>query len=167
MNADIRPARASDIGALVALENAVFETDRMSRNAFRRMIVSKSASILIAERDGALAGHCVLLLRAGSNKARLYSLAVAPNSGGGLGRALLTAAENAAAAKRRKAMRLEVREDNLRAIDLYERNGYRPIGRKPAYYADGADALRYEKPLGVGAPGDSGPPGNGAGTSSP
>ncbi|NGN40690.1 GNAT family N-acetyltransferase [Mesorhizobium sp. CGMCC 1.15528] len=147
MNADIRPARASDIGALVALENAVFETDRMSRNAFRRMIVSKSASILIAERDGLLAGHCVVLLRAGSNKARLYSLAVAPNSGGGLGRALLEAAENAAAAKRRKAMRLEVREDNLRAIDLYEKNGYRQIGHKPAYYADGADALRYEKPL--------------------
>ena len=43
--------------------------------------------------------------------------------------------------------RLEVREDNSRAIDLYEKNGYQPIGRKPAYYADGADALRYEKPL--------------------
>ena len=44
-------------------------------------------------------------------------------------------------------LRLEVREDNARAIHIYEQNGYRRIGREPDYYEDGATALRYEKTL--------------------
>lgn len=42
-------------------------------------------------------------------------------------------------------MRLEVREDNPRAVSLYEKNGYKAIGTRPDYYADGMDALRFEK----------------------
>jgi ribosomal protein S18 acetylase RimI-like enzyme len=53
-------------------------------------------------------------------------------------------------------MRLEVREDNARAIGLYEKSGYRLFGRKPGYYADGATALRFEKTLEAGAPGPGG-----------
>ncbi|MEJ0097539.1 MAG: hypothetical protein WDM84_05845 [Bauldia sp.] len=55
-----------------------------------------------------------------------------------------------------------MREDNLPAIRLYERLGYRRIGRHARYYADGADALRYEKPLAGVAPAaveDRHPPG--------
>ena len=37
--------------------------------------------------------------------------------------------------------------NNRRAVALYEKNGFRRIGRYDGYYADGADALRYEKPL--------------------
>ncbi len=44
-------------------------------------------------------------------------------------------------------LRLEVREDNSRAIRIYEKSGYRKIGREPGYYEDGATALRYEKTL--------------------
>ena len=40
-----------------------------------------------------------------------------------------------------------MRDDNLPAIRLYERCGYRLIGRYARYYADKADALRYEKLL--------------------
>jgi ribosomal protein S18 acetylase RimI-like enzyme len=44
-------------------------------------------------------------------------------------------------------LRLEVRADNVAAIRLYERHGYRRIGRLAAYYDDGADGWRYEQPL--------------------
>ena len=44
-------------------------------------------------------------------------------------------------------VRLEVREDNVRAIALYERCGYRLRDRVPEYYADGATALRFLKSL--------------------
>ena len=37
--------------------------------------------------------------------------------------------------------------DNAAAICLYERLGYRLIGRIQGYYADGIDALRYERDL--------------------
>lgn len=152
MQAEIRPARTADMGALVALENAAFETDRLSKTAFRRMMASPTASLLVADAEGGIAGYCAVLYRAGSAKARLYSLAVSPARGGGLGRALLAAGEEAALARGCVAVRLEVREDNPRAIMLYERNGYRPLARKPGYYADGMTALRYEKMLDASLP---------------
>ena len=145
----IRQARASDIEALVRIENAVFETDRLSRRSFRQLIERETAEILVAEADGGeVAGYCVVLFRRGSGVARLYSIAVAPERARqGVGRELLSAAETAAFDHDRMILRLEVREDNGRAIAVYSKNGYRRIGRELDYYEDGAPALRYEKML--------------------
>ena len=149
MHADIRPARASDIDTLVSIENSVFDSDRISRRAFRSHVASGTASLLVAETDGAVAGYALLLYRRGARIARLYSIAVATgHASAGIGRGLLAAAETAARAKDSPILRLEVREDNARAIELYKRAGYRPIGRRENYYEDGAPALRLEKDLG-------------------
>jgi ribosomal protein S18 acetylase RimI-like enzyme len=150
MPAEIRLARASDVDALAAIENTVFEADRISRKSFRSMVDSASAVVLVSVAQGTVAGYCALLFRAGSRKARLYSLAAA--RGSGIGRALLAAAEETAAGRGCEELRLEVRKDNARAIDLYEKSGYRRFGRKPDYYADGAAALLYEKPLHLAEP---------------
>ena len=148
MAAAIRPARASDVDALAAIENAVFDTDRISRRSFRQLIERKTAETLIAESDGSVAAYAMVLFREGSGVARLYSIATGPDfAGKGIGRILLEAAEDAAFRHGRMMLRLEVREDNVRAIHIYEQNGYRRIGREPDYYEDGATALRYEKTL--------------------
>lgn len=151
MPAEIRLARASDLDALATLENTVFDADRISRKSFRSMIDSTSATVLVAAAQGAISGYCAVLFRTGSHKARLYSIAVALGSRG-IGRVLLAAAEDSAAARDCAELRLEVREDNTRAISLYEKSGYRRFGRKPGYYADGAAALLYEKPLNLAEP---------------
>lgn len=152
MPAVIRPARATDIDALAAVENAVFEGDRLSRRSFRRLIGRASAVLLIAAENDGLAGYCLVLFRAANRTARLYSIATAPSStGSGIGRLLLDAAEEAATQRGCTALRLEVRQDNARAVRLYEQNGYRHIGVKPNYYEDGATALHYEKALGGSA----------------
>ncbi len=148
MSVRIRPAHASDIGALVAIENAVFQTDRISRRSFRQLIERETAETLVAEADGTVAGYCMVLYRKGSGVARLYSIAAGPDfSGKGVGRELLLAAEDAAFENDRLMLRLEVREDNSRAISIYERSGYRRIGREAEYYEDGMAALRFEKTL--------------------
>lgn len=153
MHVDIRPARGTDIDALVAIENAAFATDRISRRSFRQLIERETARMLIADIGGAVAGYCLLLFRKGSGVARLYSIAAAPDhAGSGVGRRLLEAAEEAAFDHERLLIRLEVREDNARAISVYERSGYRRIGREAGYYEDGQAALRYEKVLRGGAP---------------
>jgi ribosomal protein S18 acetylase RimI-like enzyme len=104
--------------------------------------------VLVAESDAVAVGYCIVLFRAGTPTARLYSIATVPGmTGQGVGRALIEAAENAVIARGRISLRLEVREDNSRAIAIYERAGYRPIGRKPDYYEDGMAALRMEKRL--------------------
>lgn len=144
----IRPAGEADIDSLLAIENQAFREDRISRRSFRKFIARRTSETLIAEIDGRPAGYCMVLFRAGSGVARLYSIAALPRTGEkGLGRALLAAAEEAAFAKGRLLLRLEVREDNSRAIRLYEQNGYRRIGSEKDYYEDGATALRYEKLL--------------------
>lgn len=89
----------------------------------------------------------MILFRKHSGRARLYSVAVADGAPRGLGRLLLAAAEDDAARRGASFLSLEVRKDNARAIDLYERNAYRATGNTPGYYADGMAALRYEKAL--------------------
>jgi ribosomal protein S18 acetylase RimI-like enzyme len=148
MAADIRPARASDVDALLAIENTVFPTDRLSRRSIRRLIASPSAAALVAEAGGRIAGYSVLLFREGSSAARLYSIATAPAfAGKGVGRALIDAAIGAAAKRRKHRLRLEVREDNLRAIAIYKQAGFAVIGSTPDYYQDGVTAIRMEKRL--------------------
>jgi ribosomal protein S18 acetylase RimI-like enzyme len=142
MPVEIRKARVSDIDALTALENAVFDSDRISRRSFRLLIERETAQTLVAEADGRIAGYAIVLYRKGSGVARLYSLATGPDfTGQGVGRALIEAAEDKAFDHGRMLLRLEVREDNFRAIGIYEKGGYRKIGREPDYYEDGQAAL--------------------------
>lgn len=148
MTAAIRPARASDADALLAIENSAFEGDRISKGSFRRLLSSRSTVVLVASSQDAVIGYCVVLYRDGTLVARLYSIAIASGHGGaGLGRVLLEAAEADARRRGCRQLRLEVREDNARARALYERNGYRFIGIREGYYSDGATARRYGKLL--------------------
>ncbi|MGX1305294.1 ribosomal protein S18 acetylase RimI-like enzyme [Amorphus suaedae] len=144
----IRRAVAADVAGLVNLENAVFQSDRLSRRSLRTLIARPSASVLVAEAEGRLVGALVVLYRRSTRLARLYSLSVDPAMrGAGLGGRLLAAAEDDARDRGASAMRLEVRSDNSGAIALYRRHGYRHIGNRESYYADGGDALRFGKTL--------------------
>lgn len=144
----VRRARVDDLDALVALEQASFAGDRMSARQWRRHLVSPRAIVMVAVERDALLGAALGFLHASHDVARLYSLATSMAARGrGIGDRLVAAIERAARAAGRHRLRLEVREDNAAAQRLYERRGYRPIGRRAAYYDDGEDALRYEKPL--------------------
>jgi ribosomal protein S18 acetylase RimI-like enzyme len=144
----IRDADDEDLDGLDALEAHAFASDRIARRSFRRLIEGDSAALRVAVRRREFQGYYVVLFRKGSSLARLYSIAVdSRHRGSGLGARLLTDAEAVARARGKTALRLEVRQDNASAIRLYERRGYARFGRYAGYYADGADALRYEKPL--------------------
>ena len=152
----IRTARRSDLAALIALEGLSFPSDRLSPRSLRRLLAAATAVCRVARGGGDLAGYSLLLFRAGTGVARLYSIAVHPDHRGrGLAAALLSDAERQARKRRRRALRLEVREDNRPAIRLYERSGYRPIGRYRRYYADKANAIRFEKGLLAGRDADA------------
>jgi ribosomal protein S18 acetylase RimI-like enzyme len=144
----LRKARSEDLDALLAIEHGVFATDHLSRRSLRHFLRAPTAEVIAAEADGRLAGTAIVLFRPNSNVARLYSIAVAPQMGGrGIGPMLLEAAEQAAIARDRCTMRLEVHEHNDNAIARYRKSGYREFGRHARYYEDGGDALRFEKPL--------------------
>ncbi len=144
----IRDATLADLDCLSALERDSFSSDRISPRSFRRLIRSASAVCRVMRDRAAILGYYLLLFRSGTGVARLYSIAVdRRHRGRGIARALIASAERTARRGGRTRIRLEVREDNRAAIGLYERLGYRPTGRRTAYYADRADAVRYEKRL--------------------
>jgi [ribosomal protein S18]-alanine N-acetyltransferase len=148
----LRRARRSDLDGLDALEREIFKSrlfsgHLLSRTSFRRLLASPRATFIVAQADE-LAGYVLVLYRARSRAARMYSIGVAVKfRGRGLARMLVAAAEKDAIRRRCTAMRLEVRADSRGTIALYERAGYRSIGRAPGYYGDRVDALRLEKPF--------------------
>jgi len=147
----IRPAVLSDLSALLRLEEASFETDRINRRQFRYLLTRGRATILVAEDQGALVGYVLVLFSSGTSVARIYSIAVAAQARGqGIGRGLVRAAEAAAWEQDRAYLRLEIRRDNLASQALFEGAGYRRFGVLSDYYEDHMEALRYEKSLSPG-----------------
>ena len=142
----IRPAARGDSNALLELEQVSFSGDRLSLRRFRHWIKTDNRVFLVAEQDDTLLGYVLVLLRRGTRLARLYSLAVGPaGRGKGIGKALLTAAEDASSRSGRLYMRLEVAEHNSAAIALYQQLGYRTFGSYANYYEDSGNALRMQK----------------------
>ncbi len=144
----IRDGAPRDLDALERLENAAFDTDRLSRRSLRRFFRVPTVAVPVAEVGGALAGYAMVGFRAGSRVARVFSLAVDPRAGRrGIGRALLGACEARARARACAEVRLEVRADNFNAVALYRAAGYDQFGTLADYYEDGAAALRFKRAL--------------------
>lgn len=148
LDIQMRAGGLGDLGALLALESRSFDHDRLSRRSFRRFLSLPNAETLVALQDDEIIGYALVLFRPGTVVARLYSIAVAPAaSRRGIGSMLLAGAEESAIRRGCTLLRLEVREDNAAAISRYKKSGYRQFGRHQRYYADGTDALRFEKRL--------------------
>ncbi|MFV8782806.1 peptidase C39 family protein [Microbulbifer sp. SA54] len=142
----LRSATEKDVDALSELEQQCFSGDRLSRRRLRHWVRADNRVFLVAEGEGCLLGYVLVLLRRGTRLARLYSLAVGPaGRGQGIGKALLSAAEDASSRTGRLYMRLEVAEHNSAAIALYQQLGYRTFGSYANYYEDAGTALRMQK----------------------
>lgn len=139
----LRDAHPADLPALLAME-ARFPGDRLSARQFRHHLANPRARFRVAVGDAGVLGYHLVLLRRGSVRARLYSIAVDEAARGqGLGRRLLADAEAQACAAGREGLRLEVRQDNPAANALYLAAGYRRLAALPGYYDDGGDGWRY------------------------
>lgn len=149
--ASIREGGLADLDAVDRIEQASFTSDRFSRRTLARLLKSPSAAVLIADRGGAAAGFAIVLFRKGARAARLYTIAVDPAArGAGLGESLMRAAMACAIERGCDRLRLEVRDSNAAARNLYSGLGFRIIGRMPAYYSDGADGVKLERRLSSG-----------------
>jgi len=142
----IRSAIQDDIDQLIDIEQACFETDRLSRRSFQNFVRDGAHDLLVLVEGDKVLGYILNLYRASTNLARMYSIAIRPDAQGkGLAQYLLDAAEQSAIGRHCVFIRLEVNIHNTVAIKLYEKGRYRVIGRIKEYYEDGSDALRMEK----------------------
>lgn len=143
----LRKARLSDLPQLVELENSCFNYDQLSRRNFHWMIKHAHSLFLVLEHEKKLVGYGLVLINRGTSLARLYSICTLKTYQGlGLAGRLINELETLAAQDEDCAyLRLEVKENNLPAIELYRKLGYVKFTRKEDYYDDGTAALGFEK----------------------
>ena len=139
-------ARERDAAAIATLHAASFRRgwgeDEVHRLLIDRAVVAHRVMI-----SQALSGF--ILSRRAADEAEILSIAVAPaRRGRGLARRLLELHLRRLAGLGARAVFLEVGEQNVPACRLYERAGFRQVGRRQGYYEGGASALLLRRDLG-------------------
>ncbi|MEJ2482425.1 MAG: ribosomal protein S18-alanine N-acetyltransferase [Gemmatimonadota bacterium] len=136
----IRPMRTADLPDVMRIERQSF-TMPWQESTFRALMRRPSASLLTAEtavdeKIGAeVVGFAVLWFAA--DEAELGDFAVDPDwRGRGVGSRLLERSIEVARARGARTLYLEVRESNAAARALYEKRGFRVVGRRPEYYSE-------------------------------
>lgn len=133
----IRRAGPFDIPALALIHAAAFPPGE----AWSAAILAGHLGIpgvfaMLAEPGG------MIVARVAADEAEILTLAVLPAARrSGIGRGLIQAAEDFAAAAGARRMFLEVSTANAAARALYAGLGFTQLGHRPAYYPDGHDAL--------------------------
>ncbi|EJN58343.1 hypothetical protein HSB1_37600 [Halogranum salarium B-1] len=116
---------------------------------------------MLAERDDVVVGYVVadVIPNYGRDIGHIKDLAVRPESRGqGVGRSLLERALTTLFVDSTALVKLEVRESNDPALDLYRDVGFEPMRRVPRYYDDGEAALVMVLDLDGWATGDPASP---------
>ena len=122
----IRKAKIADLPQLVAVENACFDYEQLSRRNFHWMIKKAHSIFLVIEYKTTLIGYGLVLINRGTSLARLYSICTLEEyQGFGLASKLIAELEGLASEEEDCAfLRLEVKDNNKGAIKLYEKLGY-------------------------------------------
>ena len=131
------PMQKADLDQVFALEQSVYPHPWSMAN-FEDSLSSNYEAWVLRDRNGDLLGY--FLLMAVVDEAHLLNVAVsAQKQGQGLGRFLLNQAVACARGLGMESVLLEVRPSNTRALQIYERYGFKQIGRRKGYYpaADG------------------------------
>jgi tRNA threonylcarbamoyladenosine biosynthesis protein TsaB len=145
----IRSATASDLDAIIALEQGVANAAHWSRHQYERLLAN--GLILVAGEsageNSTLAGF--LCCRNTAAECEIENIAIATEwVRRGIGTALLRNLIDRARAEQAPRILLEVRESNLAARKLYEKNGFSETGRRRSYYQHPTeDAVLYELSL--------------------
>lgn len=126
------PMRATDLDAIASIEASAYEFP-WSRGNFEDALKHRYLGICLRDDADVLLGYCILMPVV--DEMHLLNLCIAPSAQGqGAGAALLAEALRISRELGFLGMLLEVRPSNLRAIGLYERRGFMPIGRRKNYY---------------------------------
>jgi ribosomal-protein-alanine N-acetyltransferase len=129
----VGPAHAA---VLAAIHGAAFPHEAWGAGAFQVQLEMHSVLGLLDKRGG------FALLRITADEAELLTLGVLPAMRRrGIARDLLEEGIRRARALAARSLFLEVGVRNHPARRLYEAGGFREVGRRPRYYANGEDAL--------------------------
>ena len=147
MPTTIRSAALNDVPPILAIEQQAPGAAHWSADEYAKLF--DGGIVLVAEEAGQVCGFICAKAVAGEWEIENVVVAAAFLRRGianELVRNLIQRAENEAAS----AILLEVRESNLPARRLYEKRGFREVGRRRVYYRDPEEdailyALRFDR----------------------
>jgi len=137
----IRSAWLHDVPVILALEQQAPSAAHWTNEQYKKLV--DEGVVLVAEEAGKLCGF--VCARAVGGEWEIENVVVGDEFlrrgiASEMVRELIQSAQNEPAS----AILLEVRESNLPARRLYEKHGFREVGRRRAYYSDPVeDAILY------------------------
>ena len=147
MPAVIRSAALNDVPAILAIEQQAPGAAHWNAEQYKKLV--GSGVVLVAEEAGRLCGF--VCAKAVADEWEIENVVVAAAFlRRGIANELLRELIQRAANEAASAILLEVRESNLRARRLYEKHGFREVGRRREYYGDPVEdailyALRFDR----------------------
>ena len=128
----IVPMEERHLDDLARLERLCFSRP-WSRQALKEELTNPAACFLVGEGAGEMLGYAGMHCAAG--ECYVDNVAVFPEARRqGVGRKLMEALLQAAAARGGEFLSLEVRPSNLEALALYRGLGFREVGRRRRFY---------------------------------
>jgi len=142
---EIRRTRFDDIKTITEIENMSYP-DPWSEKMFESELHLDFSNFFVMLYSGEIIGYvCFWDIQ---NEAHLTNLTVRKQfRGKGLGSKLLSYALERAVPLNDRKIFLEVRVNNLAAMRLYDKFGFKQIGIRKKYYSNRDDALVMEKTL--------------------
>jgi ribosomal-protein-alanine N-acetyltransferase len=146
MTVTVRPADLTDVPALLAIEQQAPGAAHWKSDEYTKLV--NSEIILVAEEAGRLMGFVCAKIVAGEWE--IENVAVASEFlRRGVASALIHDLIRRSETRSAAAILLEVRESNLPARRLYEKHGFREVGRRRGYYQTPVeDAILYSREVG-------------------
>ncbi|MBQ7705982.1 MAG: ribosomal protein S18-alanine N-acetyltransferase [Selenomonadaceae bacterium] len=135
-----RPMQISDVEAVAEMDEICFEEDGWDEDFFLEELRDEHSDYIVGEIEGkiiACAGIKIYL-----DEAEGMTIAVLPEfQGRGVGKKILTEIIKIAKMRGAKSMIFEVRVSNVPALHIYQKFGFKIVGRIKRYYVTGEDAL--------------------------
>ena len=139
MDIEIEDLSIRHLGRLCEIEKQCFEQEAFTKQQFAYLLNDYSIIGLAALVNGVIAGFAMarLDIRRNVQFGHIVTVDVAPAyRRKGIAQKLLLEVEALLRMRGIKECRLEVRENNVAALSLYQKLGYRKIGKLEKYYGN-------------------------------
>jgi len=149
MGIEIETATIMNLDRLYDIEKQSFQKEAFTKQEIAYLLTDYNAIGLAARIDGEIVGFAIgrIDVARGTPYGHILTIEALPSQRRkGIAEKLLKNLEVLFKEKGAKESRLEVREDNTAAISLYQKLGYRRVGKLERYYGD-AHGLYLKKTL--------------------
>lgn len=145
----IESATLQHLHQLYEIEKESFEKEAFSKQQIAHLLTNRNSIGLIAKENDQIVGFVIGMIYVERNSltGHILTIDVSPTCRRkGIGSKLLREIEEIFKKNKVQACRLEVRENNVAALNLYQKFGYKKIGRLKNFYGD-ADGIYLRKTL--------------------